>query len=277
MSSRSKLSQINIPQEFQIFPKFASPGPSQEAFFYNIIIALKELALGDYNEEIPVQSFASMRFPEPLIQFYGMGAGIQRKFLIWGLVISIYNMVHTSDFRTSLVVLYYMHEEVGGITFGRPATVNGLLQRHATKGGTKLIRLPSNDNHTATTPLTANRVTIDVTPFGSIIQTPTLFMTIISALSEAAPHPATAPLDRPFTSSFQSFPCHLATRPVQPPRRAPPVYEWRHLVHALGQVTEFVVGRVLAMEMTISIKVDRTTVGLAGLFEGEMLGKVLDG
>ncbi|KAL8771741.1 MAG: hypothetical protein Q9209_002932 [Squamulea sp. 1 TL-2023] len=277
MPSHPKLSQINIPKDFRVVPtSVASQGPSEEAFFYNTIIALKELALGDYNGNMPVQSFASMRFPEPAIQFYGMDTVIPRKYIIWGLLISIYNMVSTADFRTRLVVLYYLNVEVGGITFGRPTTVNGLLHRHAMKGGTKLTGQPFNENHTATTPLAANRVTIDLTPFGSIIKPSNLFMTIISALSEAAPHFATTPLDGPFTSQFQTFPCRLATRPIQPPRRTPPVYEWRHLVHALGQVTEFVVGKVVSMEMTMSINVDGTTVGLAGIFDGERVDKVLE-
>ncbi len=58
-----------------------------------------------------------------------------------------------------------------------------------------------------------------------------------------------------------------------PPRSKPPVYEWRHLILALQQTVEYVVGREDYREMTMSIRADGKLVGLASLFEDERILK----
>ncbi|KAL8912937.1 MAG: hypothetical protein Q9171_002136 [Xanthocarpia ochracea] len=284
MLPRTNLSQIHIPNEFTIYPAFISmPAQPKEGFFYNTIVALAEVALGDYTEAMPARSFSSRRFPEPVIQLFTSGTDIQRKYVVWGLLISITNMLHISDWRYSVAVLLYMGVEVGAIGFGRQETVTALLHRHERNGATATRKLigPKPQNRTTdrrpepntvtTTPLTANRVTVSFSPFGADVGSIPMFMAIISALSEAAVHPAATPLQGPFTSKFANFPCHFVSRPIKPPRSTPPVYEWRHLILALQQTVEYVVGQADYREMTMNIKADWITVGLASLFEDERI------
>ncbi|KAI4286168.1 MAG: hypothetical protein L6R38_000150 [Xanthoria sp. 2 TBL-2021] len=291
MPPRTNLSQVEIPKDFMIYPRSVSLGPPREGFFYNTIIALQEVALGDYNAIMPVQSFSSGRFPEPAVQFYGMGAGLPRRYLVWGLVMSIWNMLFTSDFRTSLVLLLYRYEEVGGIYFGPQESVTSLLRLPARKGDTTVTRkiLPTSDPSNSTTkdssnpnnitinPLTANRVTVEINSFGSPFPANNVFMAIISALSEAAVHPSTDRLQDPFSSHFESLACYFVTRPVMPPRRTPPIYEWRHLIQALPQVMEYMVARAVYRESSIEIKVDGVTVGLATFFDEERVKGLREG
>ncbi|KAL8645348.1 MAG: hypothetical protein Q9226_007348 [Calogaya cf. arnoldii] len=279
MLPRTNLSQIEIPQDFKIAPRFGLPGPPQEGFFYNTIIALKEIALGEYNGIMPLQTFASRRFPEPNIHFYGNShvPGIPRRYLIWGLMISIWNMLFTSDFRSSLVLLYYRDVEVGGILFGPQTTIPSPLRPPARKGISTperqlLTSNPSNNSHSksnniTTTPLSTNRVTVLINPFGNPFTPNNLYMGIISALSEAAIYPSTDRLQEPFSSHFDTFPCYFVTRPVMPPRRTPPIYEWRHLIQALPQVMEYMIGVQVFRESSLEIKVDGVTVGLASFFD----------
>ncbi|KAL8856907.1 MAG: hypothetical protein Q9178_006496 [Gyalolechia marmorata] len=284
MLPRTNLSQIHIPYEFKIQPDFISmPAQAKEGFFYNTIVALSEVALGDYTEAMPARSFSSRRFPQPVIQLFTYGRGIQRKYVVWGLLISISNMLHISDWRYSVVALLYMGVEVGAIGFGHQETVTALLHRHERNRAAttrKLVGPKPQDGTTdrrpephtvTTTPLTANRVTVSFSPFGADIGSINIFMAIISALSEAAVHPAATPLQRPFTSKFENFPCHFVSRPIMPPRSTPPVYEWRHLILALQQTVEQVVGQADYREMTMSIRADGITVGLASLFEEERI------
>ncbi|KAL8849454.1 MAG: hypothetical protein Q9221_005536 [Calogaya cf. arnoldii] len=283
MPPRINLSQIKIPQDFTIAPQFGLPGSPQEGFFYNTIIALKEIALGEYNGIMPLQIFSSPRFPEPMIHFYGLGAiaGIPRRYLIWGLMISIWQMLFTSDFRSALVILYFRGVEVGGILFGPQATITRLPRPPARKGISTperqlLTSNPSNSaaansryksNNITNTPLSTNRVTVLIDPFGNPFTPSSLYMCIISALSEAAIYPSTDRIQEPFTSHFDTFPCYFITRPVMPPRRTPPIYEWRHLIQALPQVMEYMVDKGVFRESTVSIKVDGITVGLASFFD----------
>ncbi|KAL9620141.1 MAG: hypothetical protein Q9204_008237 [Flavoplaca sp. TL-2023a] len=238
---------------------------------------------------MPIQATSTRRYPVPVIQFYGEGSGsvLFRRYLIWGLVMSICNMLFTSTFRTSLVVLYYRDAEVGGILFGPQEPGNSLLRHHTTKGAIPILSQSlapgraahnpskSSNDSTAptapTAPLTANRITVVISPFGSPISANDIYMTIISALSEAAVPLSTDPIEEPFTSRFGTFPCYLVTRPVMPPRRTPPIYEWRHLIQALPQAMEFMVGRGVFRESSMEIKVDGLTVGLATFFAQENL------
>ncbi|KAL8844349.1 MAG: hypothetical protein Q9176_001259 [Flavoplaca citrina] len=235
---------------------------------------------------MPIQATSTRRYPVPVIQFYGEGAGsvLLRRYLIWGLVMSICNMLFTSIFRTSLVVLYYRDAEVGGILFGPQETGNSSLRHHTTKGVIPILpqslapsraahnqSKSSNNSSALTAPLTANRITVVISPFGSPISANDIYMTIISALSEAAVPPSTDPIQEPFTSQFGTFPCYLVTRPVMPPRRTPPIYEWRHLIQALPQAMEFMIGRGVFRESSMEIKVDGVTVGLATFFAQESL------
>ncbi|KAL8928422.1 MAG: hypothetical protein Q9172_000908 [Xanthocarpia lactea] len=284
MLPRTNLSQIPIPYEFKIQPTFISmPAQAKEGFFYNTIVALTEVALGDYTEAMPARSFSSRRFPQPVIQLFTYGTDIQRKYVVWGLLISITNMLHISDWRYSVAVLFYMGVEVGAIGFGRPESVTALLHRHERNGATTTRKLigPKPQNRTTdhgpepntvnTTPLTANGVTVSFSPFGDDVGSIPMFMAIISALSEAAVHPAATPLQGPFTSKFGTFPCLFVSRPVMPPRRTPPVYEWRHLISALQQTVEFVVGGSDYRELTMSIRADGILVGLASFFGEETI------
>ncbi|KAL8884675.1 MAG: hypothetical protein Q9192_006791 [Flavoplaca navasiana] len=287
MLHSTSLAQVEVPKDFVIYPRFnLLPGPPPESFLYNTIVTLKDVALGDYNGIMPIQSTSTRRYPVPVIQFYGVGAGsvLFRRYLIWGLVLSIYNMLFTSTFRNSLVALYYRDAEVGGILFGPPETGNTLLRHHTTKGAISILpqSLPrskaahnssksSNNSSAPAAPLTANRITVVISPFGSPISANDIYMTIISALSEAAVPPSTDRIDEPFTSRFDTFPCYLVTRPIMPPRRTPPIYEWRHLIQALPQAMEFMVGRGAFRESSMEIKVDGVTVGLATFFAQESL------
>ena len=276
MPPRTNLSQIAIPQDFKTFPRSGGQRLPWEGFFYNIILALKDLALGDYNTIMPYQRFTSERFPEPVIQFYGNGAGLARRYLVWGFLMSIWNIVFTSDFRTLLVTLYYRSAEVGGILFGPQDSGTGSLRLPATEENTTVT--PPSDPLNGTTndypshpannlpsnnPLPSNRVTTHISPFGAAMPARTVYMALISALSEAAVHGATDRIDETFTSHFDSFACVLVTRPVMPPRRDPPIYQWGHLIVALPQVMEEFVGRAEFRESSLSIKVDGVTVGLA--------------
>lgn len=282
MAPRANLSQVAVPQDFKIFPRSGGQYLPREGFFYNTVLALKDVALGNYNTIMPIQRFTSERFPEPLIQFYGNGAGLPRRYLVWGFLMSIWNILFTSDFRTSLVTLYYRSAEVGGILFGPQDRGTGSLRLPATKENTT-VTPPSDPSNGATNdypyhpannlpsnnPLPSNRVTIETSPFGAAMPARTVYMALISALSEAAVHGATDRLEETFTSHFDGFACSLVTRPVMPPRRTPPVYQWGHLIVALPQVMQEFVGRAEFRESSLSIKVDGVTVGLARFEVGE--------
>ncbi|KAI4111364.1 MAG: hypothetical protein LQ339_000563 [Xanthoria mediterranea] len=280
MAPRANLSQIAVPQDFKIFPRSGGQHLPREGFFYNTILALKDVALGNYNTIMPIQRFTSERFPEPVIQFYGNGAGLPRRYLVWGLLMSIWNIIFTSDFRTLLVTLYYRSAEVGGILFGPQESGTGPLRLPTAKEEEDTtVPPPSNGTpndypfHPAknipSNPLPSNRVTTEISPFGAAMPARNVYMALISALSEAAVHGATDRLEETFTSHFDGFPCSLVTRPVMPPRRIPPVYQWGHLIVALPQVMEEFVGRAEFRESSLSIKVDGVTVGLARFEVGE--------
>ncbi|KAI4221308.1 MAG: hypothetical protein L6R36_006992 [Xanthoria steineri] len=278
MAPRANLSQVAVPQDFKIFPRSGGQHLPREGFFYNTILALRDVALGNYNTIMPIQRFTSERFPEPVVQFYGNGAGLPRRYLVWGLLMSIWNMIYTSDFRTLLVTLYYRSAEVGGILFGPQESGTGSLRLPTTKDEDTTVTPPSNGTTTndpshpqriPSNPLPSNRVTVAISPFGSAMPATNVYMALISALSEAAVHPATDRLEETFTSNFDGFACSLVTRPVMPPRRTPPVYQWGHLIVALPLVMEEFVGRAEFRESSLSIKVDGVTVGLARFEVGE--------
>ncbi|KAL8735676.1 MAG: hypothetical protein Q9166_000845 [cf. Caloplaca sp. 2 TL-2023] len=203
-------------------------------------MALKEVALGDFEGTMPGRAFASRRFPRPVFQYYGIDADIQRSEVISKLL----------DAPTNKGNLPIQNLTV-------PNLSNAAKNSQST-------------THTITTsPLTTNRVTVEFNYFGINIGSNAIFMAIISALSEAATHPASSSLQGPWTSQFRSFPCILVTRPVMPARRKPPVYEWRWAIQALGQATEYVVGRADYRKLRMDIKIDGWRVGMASFVTEE--------
>ncbi|KAL8994571.1 MAG: hypothetical protein Q9169_005489, partial [Polycauliona sp. 2 TL-2023] len=220
--SRTQLSQVDIPEDFTIYPRFAASGSPPESYFYNAIIALKDVALGDYEQIMPIQRTATRRFPQPVIQFYGIGAGMPRKYLVWGLVMSVWNMLYTSNFKDALVLLYDRGREVGGILYGPQEIQNRLLSQRKGDPVTtrKLLSTLSissnstggsqfNQNNITSTPLMTNRVAVLINPFGDPIPANNIYMTIISVLSEAAVHPSTDRIQEAFTSHFDAIDCYF--------------------------------------------------------------------
>ncbi|KAL8798437.1 MAG: hypothetical protein Q9182_006665 [Xanthomendoza sp. 2 TL-2023] len=244
-------------------------------------MALKELAVGDFEEAMSVRNFVTRRFPQLSIQLYATETVIQRKYVVWGLVLAIHNMVVHQTFQHSFALLYWKGEDIGAISFGPTPITSTVLDTQAHVGVTvppKLVGPPSSEaahrlqpkgDDTAAIPVAANRVTVDFAYIGSNIGLETIFMTIISALSEAATRSAASRLDGPWSSQFEGWPCHFVTKPVSPTRRTPPVYEWRWLIQVLGQATEYMVGRSDYRNLQMDIKVDGVRVGMASLIDDD--------
>ncbi|KAL8813156.1 MAG: hypothetical protein Q9223_001290 [Gallowayella weberi] len=247
-------------------------------------MALKELAIDDFEEEMSVRNYVSRRFPQLTIQLYAMFVDIERKYVVWGLISAIHYMIVHQNFQHSFALLLYRGVEVGAISFGpTPAhpVISTSLDAQAHVGGTEppkpdvptssepTDKLQPRVDSTATVPVAANRVTVDFGYVGSNIGLDAMYMAIISALSEAAPRSATAPLEGPWSSQFDGWPCHFVTKPVSPPRRTPPVYEWRWLIQALGLATEYMIGRSDYRNLQMDIKVDGVRVGMASLIDEE--------
>lgn len=241
----ANLSQIAIPRDFKVDPKLLrfSHQPV-EAYFYNTISALKEVALQNFDGVTPSVVFRTRRFPEVDIKL--VGEQLQTRYVVWGLLLALLcmNDLPFLGFNTASFSLQWQGVEVGGILFGSTRTDN--TQKSFTTDS-----LDGND---------ISGVSVDFAPYGRELGQGDVFMAIVSALSEAAAKPADERITNIFNSFFDDFHCQITSKGVIPVRTTPPYSTFGTLIRSLWLATDYIVTSNEKRQLRMLVKVNDVSV-----------------
>ena len=255
---------------------------SEEAVFVNTVEALKEIAPGDFGGSIPLVSFRSARYPQPLISLFTPDErNIKTYYVIWGLVLAVTSMFHRETFEYSHFTLLWNGVDVGGIGFGNPRMIVDVRNRRAkdiTNANKTTEETISLAQATAVVDNTSSRAAlIDATPttiltntsnsrlfvdfryFGDYIGKSDMFISLLGVLAQAAIPPADAYMHDRWSPNAMDTNCKFFLVPS--PRETPPFLLFFWLIEAVARAAEYIVYHHTYRGLNMLIKVDDVLVG----------------
>ena len=268
----TNLSQIDMPNDFKLnlVVTFPSQQP-EEAFFYGGIMALKEVALHDFNGDIPIQRFRTRNFPDMEVRLASSDNGpLPTKYAVWALTLALYFIDYLNVWETSIWSMEWQGNAIGGIALGDPTTLSQLFESDSsgteeTPQNLVVSDGPANDTNATngTTipgqPDDTDPVTLDVS-YGRSLDKSAVFLTIIAALSDAAVKPADSRVTGTWSSSFSNYHCEFHTEELTPVRTSPPFYTFRWLIESLGKAIQVFVLYNRYQELSMRVKVNNIVV-----------------
>lgn len=256
-SANITASVASIPSDFSIEPRSHLPmGFSQEACFINLIATLRAAALGDFTKKMPTAAFRTARYPQPVIQIGSPDLrDVPRSYVAWGLFLIAFYINSHNAFHFSYFSLRWKGEEVGGIGVGGRTFAGDIV--------TTSLAAPSNLN-----------ILIDFEFFGSQdLGKGAVFMTIISALMEAAPPAIDTPLQGPWIHYLANEPCYFVVTPSAAARATSSLsFENQDLIDLLLKAAEYYVRNNAYRQLSMNISFDGVLVAQAAFIYRPTLG-----
>ncbi|KAI4188732.1 MAG: hypothetical protein LQ346_005254 [Caloplaca aetnensis] len=232
----------SIPSDFNIERQFELAVPYlPEACFVNIIAALGDAASGDFAGSMPIANYRTTRFLQPLVKITSPDlADIQRKYIVWGLFLTAYYIRVHNEFHLSLFSLRWKGEEVGVVGLGGPRFAGGV-----------------NNSSLTTRPSSNGDLEISRAYFGTqVIRKAAVFMTIASALMEAAPPPLDTRMRSIWINYMQNEQCAFVITPSQMARRAVgPIFTNEDLIDVLTKATDYFAQDDVYRQMEMNVSV----------------------
>lgn len=208
------LSMVNIPKDFKIGPVVMPTRMpmSRDGDSYNTIMALAEVALGDYNEAMYTRAFSSRRFPSlRLVVHAPSQSSIDRKYVVWGLYLSLLWLTEKplQEFQLFFVILSWQGRKVGGIEY-RPYPGSPGDHANETEAAERRI-MPSTTttlvtNSTLREPSNEPHLSVDFQSYGNPLDRELLLRSIGHAVADTASMPARTTLVEPWASITRPAP-----------------------------------------------------------------------
>lgn len=255
-------------------------GLPDRAYYYAAIMALKEVALEDFNGVARNQNFHNTRFPGLVVMMNTHYDTVPRKYVVWGLLLACGLMEQAIGFGHLFFSLQWRGREVAGLAFS-PARSTFQISDGRPNGTetTTPNEVPSIDdvqvtNSTATPGTTAsetvstgasNADTLSVTieRHGSLLRASDVYMELLFALAHAAPKPSNTRITRVWKSEMDDYHTTFSTNQVPATRSEPPYYTFRVLIESLALAADHVVQENQYYEFDMLIKVNDVAIASA--------------
>ncbi|KAL8791246.1 MAG: hypothetical protein Q9213_000203 [Squamulea squamosa] len=221
---------------------------SQEACFLSTIHALKEIAPGNFNGEMQGSTFKTQKFPE----------------LVISLGSAFLSLIQRSAFHPILFSLRWENEAVGIIEYGPPTIMvqpeYEIGQTRALGQGPANFSAPVNRTTSKIVLPESNRhLLIHFKYFGKPppnIGKSSVFMTIISALAQAAVPDADSTVVYTFVAKLDGGNCALMVSSEAPSRTTPPFLRYGDLIQALADAADFYLANRLYTQLHMQLSID---------------------
>ena len=280
------LSQIRIPTDFKLEPQFTNPNHQpKEAYYYNIIVALASVAIKDFDGVVTEQVYTTDRFPRLPVFFNTPppSGPIPTRYAVWALTLAPVFLDVVIGFKTVFFSLQWLGEEVGGLALGDSRSISRFLESHsnetdkmthnlamsaapieaATPGIVALEELVEATNLTA--PSNADRLNIEFEYYGQTLLKQSIFLAIISALSDVAVKAHQDKVIGKFSSFFDDEHALFTTEAIEPARTSPPYYTYGTMIGTLALAADYLVQHRDYHELKMKIKVNDIVVANAAL------------
>ena len=257
------VSVASIPSDFHVYRVAGVPIPwLPEACFINIIAVLHKAALGNFKGKEPIANYRTPRFPEPLIKIGVPQASsdlIPREFLVWGLFLTSFDLQLHNQFTLSFYDLMWKGKDVGGISVGKFPKAETEVQD---------LRTLSNRG-----------LSIDFEYYGDRdIGKNAIFITIIGAMTTAAPPAAKTSIRETWVSYLKDQPCIFVIVPTAAARTASPrslLYE--DLIYILAISADHFAENNKYQALSMNISIDKVKVAQAAFSFRSEYGSISNG
>lgn len=223
----------------------SGPDLTKTSCLLQLLVAIAQTATEDFEGR---QSSVTFTHPFLVITLEGrrQGAAIARKYAIWGLYGAMSHMVSHNDFHAKMFTLRWQGSIVGRIRFQEKASLQingGNSMLGIVETSTEKMSVSSLLNATTTsmnTTLGTSFVDGDLEYYiylmGQTIAESDVYMTIATALVQAAPIPAAKPIHI-FDVDARAFNSILLITATRDPRRStPPFLSQRKMLKVLIQI-----------------------------------------
>lgn len=256
-----------IPQEFTIDRRLALPVRfSPEAGYYNIIAALCIVSAGDFESRMRPAIYRTTRFQQPIIRIATHGDGdVPSRYIVWGLFLMAFFLRENQRYSLAFFVLKWKGKEVAGIGIDEriPSRTETIIK-------TTVASLPVDA-------LNNNRqlvIQYEYSAGAKDFEQGAVYLTIIGALTTAAPSDIKARITKTWISFLNNEPCVFIVIPSLAARTAPPYFTYEDLYLILAKTSDFLAGhaRYSPLSMNISIYgVEVAKAALTSKFDGDSL------
>lgn len=269
-SHNTTLGQV-LPAAFSTVAGIVSgPDLSKTSCLLQLLVAIAQTATEDFGVRQPSISFTH---PVLVITLEGrrQAAAIDRKFAIWGLYGAMSHMVSHNDFHARMFTLRWQGSIVGRIRFEQRI----YLQINGGNTGLDDVESPAENANLSSlvkTTTTAMKTTLEASfadgeleyyiyLMGQTIAESDVYMTVATALVQAAPIPAAAPIHT-FDVDAGAFNSHLRIANLHnPPHNTPPFLSQRNMVKVLIQIPALMLIEEKRWgEANVEIRVDKAVV-----------------
>jgi len=239
----------------------------------NAVNAMQDLALEDFEGPVVPITYILDSFPEVMIspEATTLGGAIETRFIIWGLMIGVMEMMKRGVFQTAVFTLGYEGITVGYVRIAQPGALFVAASNHTNS----LAQSPADEKRSSgasanSTQETDDRqLTVSFNPIGPPLVAHDVLLAILYALVYTARFPATMVVE-PFGLSLTSpYNMYIEGHPLAAASAAtPPFLQYRGIVVALGQIPQYMSQRRRFSGVSFKMRFGRVTVG-----EGRMYKK----
>ncbi|KAG7009620.1 hypothetical protein G7Y79_00002g007350 [Physcia stellaris] len=256
-----------IPQDFTIERRLALPiSFSPETGYYNIIAALCIISSADFESRMPPALYRTTRFQQPIIRIATHGdVDVPNRYIVWGLFLIAFYLRESQRFSLAFFVLKWKGKEVAGISIDERILSKPQDQSNATVASLPVGAL-QNDR-----PLV---IQYEYLAGAKHFEQGAVYLTIIGALTTAAPSDIKARITRTWISFLNSEPCVFIITPSLAARTAPPYFTYEDLNLVLAKTSDFFTAHARYSPLSMNISIDDVEVAQAALtskFDGHSL------
>lgn len=255
-------------------------GLPRRAYYYAAIMAMKELALEDFNGVMRDQHFRTTRFPQLNVSMNTHYETVPRKYVVWGLFLACAIMEEGTGFGWNFFSLQWQGREVAGLAFSpllptpQPSDGGPDGTKTTTPNQVSSIDESKVTNSTATLGTTASQtdspgasnddtVAVTLQHIGGPLRDIDVYMELLDAMAHAAPNPPDRRITRVWTSEFDDCHATFSTNQVPATRSEPPHYTFRVLIESLALAAEHIVEENQYYEFGMLIKVNDVAIASA--------------
>lgn len=260
----------SIPTDFTIDRRFGLPIRfSPEAGYFNIIAALCDISAGDFASTMHPSKYRTTRFRQPIISISTRGDGdVPRRYIVWGLFLTAFYLRANQRFSLAFFVLEWNGKEVAGLGIGGRSLRKRERALTTTSSASSLLPLsPLKD-------VRELRIAYEYNAGAESFEQGAVYMTVIGALTTAAPFDLYARITETWISFLNDEPCVFIVVPSQAARTAPPYFIYEDLNLILAKTSDFLADHARYSPLSMNISIDGIEVAKAALtskFEGHGL------
>ena len=273
----------SVDSRFDIAYTFDTPVLPITSCLMNALAAVRELAVGDFTENLTPKTYRLTDYPSVSIVTDATSSSetIETRFVIWGIWKGIRHMVLSGKFRNVLFTLKWNGAVVGYVMVVRSGEALGIARSNnsqilsqrsdALSISNTTANLPQiNNSVVITDPVDEAKLEVSLTFTGQVFTIYEVFSTVLAALASLAEVPKDQRLQY-ISLSPDYYDITLAIfDPRESPQTSSPILNCKETLMAMAMIPRYMVQRSEFREMVLAIRSDGVLIGEGFMSRGRV-------